>query len=139
MKKINNCKDLFCDIRKKNRRYFDRIKKDGGYSLYFRAIAAQILWLTLLYNIGMLLIPAKDYLLAHSILVYILISILLINTAAGNKILGEIKHYATGDFFHKFEINFLNRSILLLLLFSCIFIFLNSNNLNNFKLHARRK
>ena len=57
--KIKNFKDFFSNIKDSNKRFFDNIKQNGGVNLYFRALTAQILWLTLFYNISILLIPVK--------------------------------------------------------------------------------
>lgn len=137
--KIFNCQDLFCDLRQKIKKYFERIKKNGGFNIYLRALTAQILWFTLFYNIGILLIPTKDYLLSHSILVYVLVSLISIKAVAGDKIMKGINYYISGDFFHKFDIHFLNRSIFLMIVLSLFCVFLNNVNLSNLKPYARKK
>ena len=139
MKKIRNCKDFFCEIRTECKDCLKKVKNNGGINFYLRALVAQILWLTLIYNVGILLIPAKDYLLSNSILLFVAINTILIRTVAGNKISGIIDSYASGNFFYRFDINLLNKSIAFLIFLASFFIFMNNVNLSNLKLYERRK
>lgn len=139
MKKINNCRDLFCDICQNNKNYFNKIKKNGGLNLHLRALIAQILWFSFFYNIGMMLIPVKDFFLSNTIFIVIITFSLLLRGVIGDKIPKWLDEYVKGDFFYKFDINFLNKWIVVLLFFIFGFMIYNHINLNNFKLYGRKK
>ncbi len=138
MKRIDNCKDLFCDIRQSNRDYFEKIRKNGGINLYLRALVAQVLWFALFYNIGMMLIPVKDFFLSNTIFLAIITFSLLLRGVIGDKIPHWFNGYVRGDFFHKLSINFLNKWIFALILLTVGQTFL-SNSLDNYKLYGRKK
>lgn len=138
MKRINNCKDLFCDIRQSNRDYFEKIRSNGGIDLFLRALIAQILWFAFFYNIGMMLIPVKDFFLSNTIFLVIISFSLLLRGVIGDRIPYWFNGYVKGDFFYKLSINFLNKWIFALILLTIGQTFLISN-LDNFKLYGRKK
>jgi len=138
MKRINNCKDLFCDIRQKNEDYFDGIRKNGGMNLHCRALAAQLLWFAFFYNFGMMLIPAKDFFLSNVIILAIVTFGVLLKGVAGDKLPCWIDDYIKGKFFYKCSIDFLNKWIFALILLAVGQLFVN-HNLSSYKLYGRKK
>lgn len=136
--KIKSFKDLFGNIKQSNKNFFDNIKENGGVNLYFRALTAQILWLTLFYNIGILLIPVKQFLVSNAILVIVVILFALLKGVIIDKIPDWIDYYTKGNFFYKFDLYFLNKWILVLVLLVIGLVFLNIYS-NNSKLYGTKK
>jgi len=101
-------------------------------------LTAQILWLTLFYNIGILLIPVKQFLLSNAILVIVVILFALLKGVISDKIPDWIDYYTKGNFFYKCDLYFLNKWIFGLVLFVGGLIFLNIH-LNNSKLYGDKR
>jgi hypothetical protein len=137
-KGIKNFQDLFGNIVSSNKEFFDNIKKNGGVNLHFRAFTAQILWLTLFYNIGILLIPVKQFLLSNAILVIVVIFYAILRGVISDKIPDWIDSYTKGNFFYKCDLCFLNKLILGLVILVAGLIFLNIH-LNNSKLYGNKR
>lgn len=122
--KINNCNDLLRNIHSSNRRFIEKVKNKGGLNLHFRALTAQILWLTLFYNVSILLIPVKGFLSSNSIFIILIALFELLKGIIFSKIPNWIDDSIKGNFFYNFNISFLNKWIVgLLILNSGLFLF----------------
>jgi hypothetical protein len=126
--KIKNCKDLFCNISNSNRDFIDKIKNGGGFNLYFRALTAQILWLTLFYNIGILIIPIKQFLLSNAILAIIIVLLTIVKGIIKDKIPDWVGHHIEGNFFYNCDVAFLNKWIIGMLACIAGLLFMNISN-----------
>ncbi len=125
--KIKNFNELINHIKGCRKKNLENIKNSGGINLYCRALIAQLLWLTLIYNIGTLLIPAKQFLLSLPNIIILVIIYRII----GSKIPSAVDNFFKGNFFHKFDINFLNWWILSLIVIISGITFIKIH-LNNF-------
>ena len=139
MKKIGSWSDLLSNVKDENKSFITKIKQNGGWNVWGRALAAQILWLTILYNIGILLIPVKDFLLSNGILVASVTFLVLLRGVIGDKIPSWVDDYVKGNFFSKFDVPFLNKWILSLFFVSLFTLYMNDVNLRNYKAYGSKQ
>lgn len=126
--KIKNCKDLLHNISASNSEFIDKVKNCGGFNLYFRALTAHILWLTLFYNIGILIIPIKQIFLSNAILAILVVLLTIVRGIIKDKIPDWVEHHIEGNFFYDCDIAFLNKWIIGMLTLIAGLLFLNINN-----------
>ena len=69
--KINSVKDIFTYIDCSNKDFSKNINNNGGFPLFFRALAAQTFWVVLVYKISLLLIPIKDFYASNALVLII--------------------------------------------------------------------
>lgn len=137
-KRIHNCKDLFSSICQKNNKYIDGVRKNGGINFHLRALVAQILWFSFFYNLGLMLIPVKDFFMSNIIIFAVFTFGLSLRNFIGDKIPCWIDDCIKGKFFYEFSVEFLNKWIFSLIILMVGQMFLN-NSLNNYKLYGREK
>lgn len=134
-KRIKNFKELVNHIGDCRKNFFENIKNNGGINLCCRVFVAQLLWLTLIYNIGMLLIPVKQFLLSVTNIILLVVIYRIIE----NKIPNSIDNFLKGDFFRKFDIVFLNYWIFSLVLLIAGYLIFAKDYLNNIKLYGNKE
>lgn len=137
-KKIHNCKDLFFSVCQKNNKYIDGVRKNGGISFHLRALMAQVLWFLFFYNLGLMLIPVKDWLISSTIVIAILAFCRSLRIFIDDKFPSWIDDFIKGKFFYDFGISFLNKWILILFFLVVGQMYFNNNQYNE-KLYGRGK
>jgi len=103
-------------IKSSNDNFFAKVKDCGGYNNWFRALLAQILWLTFLYQISILLIPIKEFLARNILLVGILIGFNLVWRGIKDNMPDWFDDIIKGGIYYKCDLEMLN--IMLFTLFS---------------------
>ena len=122
-KKIENFKDLWDMVKKRNNEYL--LKQHREKNQFLRALTAQILWLFLFYSIGLKLVPIGNFITANAVL-FIFFSLISFSwKVIINKLPSWVPNIITGEFFYDFEIRFLNLWIAMLFLINIILIFLS--------------
>lgn len=124
--KIKKISDLVVYIKNSNVDFLVRIKCNGGMTLWFRALLAQILWLTFLYQIGILLIPIKEFLYKNILIVGLLIALNLIWRALKDNVPYWIDDFFKGGVYYKCDnIKILNQILLALFAINVGALFFN--------------
>lgn len=111
--KIKKISDLVVYINNSNADFLVKIKDNGGTTLWFRALLTQILWLTFLYQIGILLIPIKEFLYKNILIVGLLMAFNLIWRALKDNVPYWIDDFLKGGVYYKCDnIKILNQILL---------------------------
>lgn len=118
IKSIGGIKD---SIRESNETYVQKIKTAGGYGVYFRALVAQILWLTFMYIFAKKVIPVKNVFLSNALLVIFLTIFSFLWSIIKKKLPPWIDEYVRGEVFYKFDISLVNYCIIALLILIAAF------------------
>lgn len=120
--KIKNIKELIAEIRSSNATHTEKILKVGGHGTYFRALVAQVLWLTFLYLFAQEVVPVKSALVSNAIIVVFLTIYTFLWTIIKKKLPSWIDEVMRGEIFYKFNVAMINYSVTVLLI--CIFALL---------------
>ena len=91
-----------------HRAYTEELKNKGGYRFFLRALAAQILWLILIYNVGVRLVPIKESLLANVTFLLLLGIFSFLWKVIKDKLPSWIEEFVKGNFFYKCGLAYLN-------------------------------
>lgn len=124
--KIEKTCDLIAHIKLSNASFFAKIKDDGGYTVWFRALLAQILWLTFLYQISILVIPIKEFVSRNLLLVGILMVLNLIWRAIKENIPDWFDDILKGGIYYKCGLKMLNKMLLILFTMNIGVLFYNN-------------
>lgn len=89
--------------------------------MYFRALVAQILWLTFLYLFAKRVVPVKDVFLSNALLIVFLTIWSFVWGIIKRKLPPWVDEYMRGEAFYKFDISLVNYCIIALLLLIAVF------------------
>jgi hypothetical protein len=121
-KKIKSFKEVHKAIQESNATFKEKMGKSGGSGAYFRALVAQVLWLTFLYLFAKEIVPVKDVLVSNAIIVVLLTVYSFLWTIIKKKIPSWIDEVIRGELFYKFDIILINYCIAILSAFVIILL-----------------
>lgn len=126
--------DLYRHLKKGLIEFYDGVKDRGGFNAFALSLLAQILWLGLLYRIYILWDPMKSFFLDHASLLIGLGILNLVWKVLKDNMPSFVGDLASGRIFHIFSVKFLYVSILGLLFFHLLVVYIPiSNWLSKFK------
>jgi len=123
--KITRPRDFVAYIKLSNKKCLANIKNSGGSNTWFRALLAQILWLTFLYQISILVIPIKEFIYRNLFLAGALIALNLIWRAVKEHIPDWVDDIFKGGVYYKCDLKMLNRVLIALFAMNIGVLFYN--------------
>lgn len=127
MIKVEKLSEVIPYFKKQHKKYAKKIHKDGGYIHHLRAFTAQILWILLLYEVYIRIVPISNILSSSAVFIILMIAKSILDQITNDILPEYISDALKGKFFYDFDSGFLIKIIIVLLVMDYIMFLIPLN------------